>query len=69
MTIEMTFQVDVYEDLPGACAALISNMDDRNDTTVVFRNTTYDLPAWSVSILPDCKNVVFNTAKVSSLST
>ncbi|GLU10047.1 hypothetical protein SLE2022_268750 [Rubroshorea leprosula] len=25
----------------------------------------YDLPAWSISILPDCKNVVFNTATVS----
>lgn len=32
---------------------------------VVFRNVSYFLPAWSVSILPDCKNVAFNTAKVS----
>ncbi|XP_051136583.1 beta-galactosidase 10 [Andrographis paniculata] len=61
-------EVDVYEDSSGACAAFISNMDDKNDKTVVFRNTSYFLPAWSVSILPDCKNVVFNTAKVSSQS-
>ncbi|WVZ13433.1 hypothetical protein V8G54_010999 [Vigna mungo] len=40
--------------------------DDKNDRTVEFRNTSYRLPAWSVSILPDCKNVVFNTAKVNS---
>lgn len=24
----------------------------------------YDLPPWSVSILPDCRNVVFNTVKI-----
>lgn len=39
-------------------------MDDKEDKIVVFRNVSYHLPAWSVSILPDCKNVVFNTAKV-----
>ncbi|KAL0441221.1 UNVERIFIED_CONTAM: Beta-galactosidase 10 [Sesamum radiatum] len=59
-------EADVYEDSSGACAAFIANMDDKNDKTVVFRNTSYYLPAWSVSILPDCKNVVFNTAKVGS---
>ncbi|KAL3835327.1 hypothetical protein ACJIZ3_010063 [Penstemon smallii] len=59
-------EADVYEDPTGACTAFISNMDDKNDKTVVFRNTSYYLPAWSVSILPDCKNVVFNTAKVGS---
>ncbi|KAK6123636.1 hypothetical protein DH2020_042617 [Rehmannia glutinosa] len=59
-------EADVYEESSGACAAFISNMDDKNNKTVVFRNTSYYLPAWSVSILPDCKNVVFNTAKVTS---
>lgn len=43
-------------------------MDDKNDKTVVFRNTSFYLPAWSVSILPDCKNVAFNTAKVNYLN-
>ncbi|PIN09370.1 Beta-galactosidase [Handroanthus impetiginosus] len=59
-------EADFYEDSSGACAAFISNMDEKNDKMVVFRNTSYFLPAWSVSILPDCKNVVFNTAKVGS---
>ncbi|KOM41238.1 hypothetical protein LR48_Vigan04g143600 [Vigna angularis] len=59
-------EADVYTDSSGACAAFISNSDDKNDRTVEFRNTSYSLPAWSVSILPDCKNVVFNTAKVNS---
>ncbi|KAI5674488.1 hypothetical protein M9H77_14852 [Catharanthus roseus] len=59
-------EVDVYEDNSGVCAAFIANMDDKNDKVVEFRNISYHLPAWSVSILPDCKNVVFNTAKVGS---
>ncbi|KAG8388475.1 hypothetical protein BUALT_Bualt02G0129600 [Buddleja alternifolia] len=59
-------EVDVYEDSLGGCAAFISNMDDKNDKVVEFRNTSFHVPAWSVSILPDCKNVAFNTAKVSS---
>ncbi|XP_047978303.1 beta-galactosidase 10 [Salvia hispanica] len=59
-------EVDVYEESSGACSAIISNTDDKNGATVVFKNTTYHLPAWSVSILPDCKNEVFNTAKVGS---
>ncbi|KAL5570284.1 hypothetical protein UlMin_026859, partial [Ulmus minor] len=33
---------------------------------VFFNNLHYDLPAWSVSILPDCRNVVFNTARVGT---
>ena len=62
----LNFQADVYTDSSGACAAFISNEDDKNDKTIEFRNVSYHLPAWSVSILPDCKNVVFNTAKVTS---
>ncbi|GLJ18791.1 hypothetical protein SUGI_0335500 [Cryptomeria japonica] len=30
-----------------------------------FNGKSYYLPALSVSILPDCKHVVFNTAKIS----
>ncbi|KAM0869002.1 hypothetical protein ACQ4PT_040960 [Festuca glaucescens] len=57
---------DVYTDHSGGCAAFLANIDSENDKVVTFRNIQYDLPAWSVSILPDCKNVVFNTAKVRS---
>ncbi|KAK7282252.1 hypothetical protein RIF29_10887 [Crotalaria pallida] len=59
-------EADVYTDSSGACAAFISNVDDKNDKTVEFRNASYHVPAWSVSILPDCNNVSFNTAKVTS---
>ncbi|KAL9268149.1 Beta-galactosidase 3-like protein [Drosera capensis] len=57
-------EADVYDNGSGACAAFLANKDDKNEAVVVFRNISYNLPAWSVSILPDCKNVVFNTAKV-----
>ncbi|KAJ0094199.1 hypothetical protein Patl1_15485 [Pistacia atlantica] len=59
-------EADVYTDSSGACAAFLSNMDNKTDMIVEFRNASYHLPAWSVSILPDCKNVVFNSAKVTS---
>ncbi|XP_062094065.1 beta-galactosidase 10 [Humulus lupulus] len=61
-----SLEADVFTDSSGACAAFLANVDDKNDRTVVFRNSSYHLPAWSVSILPDCKNVVFNTAKVGT---
>lgn len=63
--ITTSLQADVYDDGSGACAAFLANMDDKTDKNAVFRNVSYHLPAWSVSILPDCKNVVFNTAKVN----
>ncbi|KAH9717188.1 Beta-galactosidase 10 [Citrus sinensis] len=42
------YMADVYADSSGACAAFLANMDDKNDKTVVFRNVSYHLPAWSV---------------------
>ncbi|KAH9300796.1 hypothetical protein KI387_012379, partial [Taxus chinensis] len=50
----------------GACVAFLSNAHPRKDATVQFNGKSYYLPAWSVSILPDCENVVFNTARVST---
>ncbi|XP_071685526.1 beta-galactosidase 3-like [Rutidosis leptorrhynchoides] len=48
----------------GHCAAFLSNFETNTAVRVVFNNQHYKLPPWSISILPDCKNVVFNTAKV-----
>ena len=47
-----------------SCSAFLANIDERNAASVKFNGRTYNLPPWSVSILPDCQNVVFNTAKV-----
>ncbi|PQQ04921.1 beta-galactosidase 8 [Prunus yedoensis var. nudiflora] len=50
----------------SVCAAFLANYDTKSDATVTFNGNSYHLPAWSVSILPDCKNVVLNTAKINS---
>ncbi|KAK7411940.1 hypothetical protein VNO78_03385 [Psophocarpus tetragonolobus] len=49
---------------PSACAAFIANYDTKSSAKAKFWNGQYDLPPWSISILPDCKTEVFNTAKV-----
>ncbi|KAK7839755.1 beta-galactosidase 15 [Quercus suber] len=36
------------------------------DTTINFQNTMYTIPAWSVTILPDCSTEVYNTARVNT---
>ncbi|ESW26654.1 hypothetical protein PHAVU_003G137000 [Phaseolus vulgaris] len=52
----------------GACAAFLANYDTKSSATVTFENGQYDLPPWSISILPDCKTEVFNTARVGAQS-
>ncbi|KAG5119775.1 hypothetical protein JHK82_034195 [Glycine max] len=47
----------------SVCAAFLANVGTKSDVTVNFSGNSYHLPAWSVSILPDCKSVVLNTAK------
>ncbi|KAK2399351.1 beta-galactosidase [Trifolium repens] len=45
------------------CSAFLANTGT-SDATVTFNGNSYHLPGWSVSILPDCKNVLLNTAKL-----
>ncbi|CAO2814443.1 unnamed protein product [Amaranthus hypochondriacus] len=52
----------------SVCAAFLANVDTKSDATVKFNGNSYQLPAWSVSILPDCKNVVLNTARINSMA-
>ncbi|KAJ6360627.1 hypothetical protein OIU77_004609 [Salix suchowensis] len=59
-------QAYIFNAVSGECAAFLINNDTINAVSVPFRNASYDLPPMSISILPDCKNVAFNTAKVSS---
>lgn len=51
------------------CVAFLANLDSTSDANVTFNGNSYNLPAWSVSILPDCKNVVYNTAKINAAAT
>nr|GMD77826.1 beta-galactosidase 16-like [Ipomoea batatas] len=59
-------QAYVFHGDSGACAAFLINNDAKQSATVQFQNSSYELPPKSISILPDCKTVVFNTAKASS---
>ncbi|NP_001289260.1 beta-galactosidase precursor [Pyrus x bretschneideri] len=49
----------------SGCAAFLANHDTKYSVRVSFGHGQYDLPPWSISILPDCKTAVFNTAKVA----
>ncbi|XP_058088945.1 beta-galactosidase 13-like [Magnolia sinica] len=57
----------VYEK-PGTsvCAAFLTNNDTRVAATATFRGVEFYLPSRSISILPDCKTIVFNTQRVTS---
>lgn len=57
----------MYSTESGDCSAFLSNYDSKSAATVLFNNMHYNLPPWSVSILPDCRNAVFNTAKVRKM--
>lgn len=57
-------QAHVFSAGKGSCVAFLSNYHVNAPAKVVFNKRHYDLPAWSISILPDCSNVVFNTATV-----
>ncbi|GMY06730.1 beta-galactosidase 16-like [Fagus crenata] len=48
------------------CTAFLVNYEKR-DVKVHFQNVAYELPRKSVSILPDCKVIVFNIAKVKGI--
>ncbi|KAK9102398.1 hypothetical protein Sjap_019652 [Stephania japonica] len=49
----------------GTFSCFISNANTTADATVELQGKTFTVPAWSVSILPDCKNDVYNTAKIN----
>ncbi|PON52017.1 Glycoside hydrolase [Parasponia andersonii] len=59
------FQAHVFSG-SRRCAAFLSNYNPSSPARVFFNNLHYDLPPWSISILPDCKNAVFNTARVGA---
>lgn len=52
----------------GGCAAFLSNYGPTYSVRVTFQKMQYDLPPWSISILPDCRTAVYNTARISSQS-
>lgn len=61
-------EAHVFKSKSGACSAFLANYNSRSFAKVSFGNLHYNLPPWSISILPDCKNTVYNTARVGAQS-
>ncbi|KAM2711110.1 hypothetical protein EV1_031262 [Malus domestica] len=60
-------EVHFYETAAtNICAAFLTNNNFQTEATVTWRGVDYYLPPRSISILPDCKTVVFNTQRVVS---
>ncbi|KAK9064472.1 hypothetical protein SSX86_015854 [Deinandra increscens subsp. villosa] len=65
--INQFVQIVTYEKPESKlCAAFLSNKHKKVHRTVDFRGKQYFLSRRSVIILPDCKNVVFNTELITS---
>ncbi|PIN19160.1 Beta-galactosidase [Handroanthus impetiginosus] len=63
--ISEDLEITTYEKAgTNICAAFLANNDTREDATINFRGVDYYLPPKSISILPDCKTVVYNTQTV-----
>ncbi|KAI3714480.1 hypothetical protein L6452_21434 [Arctium lappa] len=60
-----SISVTVYK-TSDESGCFLSNTNTTADAMVNFQGALYDVPAWSVSILPDCKNEAYNTAKVNT---
>ncbi|XP_039014932.1 beta-galactosidase 13-like [Hibiscus syriacus] len=53
---------------PGTqvCAAFLANNNTHQPLTINFKGQQYLLPPRSISLLPDCKTVVFNTNQITA---
>ncbi|XP_022888073.1 beta-galactosidase 15-like [Olea europaea var. sylvestris] len=52
--------------LDNTSSCFFGNANETSDATVNYQGVDYNVPAWSVSILPDCKTEVYNTAKLNT---
>ncbi|AQK58987.1 Beta-galactosidase 11 [Zea mays] len=61
------FEARVFE-IPEqkVCVAFLSNHNTKDDVTLTFRGQSYFVPRHSISILADCKTVVFGTQHVNA---
>ncbi|WOK95772.1 beta-galactosidase 2 isoform X1 [Canna indica] len=56
----------VFRSSSGDCAAFLANYDTASYARVAFNGLHYGLPPWSISILPDCKTTIYNTARIGA---
>uniref|UniRef100_A0A9I9CPE9 Beta-galactosidase n=1 Tax=Cucumis melo TaxID=3656 RepID=A0A9I9CPE9_CUCME len=52
----------------GKSSCFFGNAENSN-REITFRKRNYTVPGWSVTVLPDCKTEVYNTAKVNTQTT
>ncbi|XP_022947661.1 beta-galactosidase 3-like [Cucurbita moschata] len=64
MTLGTYQKAKVFSSSSGDCAAFLSNYHWTSSARVTFNGRNYILPPWSISILPGCKSVIYNTAQV-----
>ncbi|KAF8054086.1 hypothetical protein N665_1351s0002 [Sinapis alba] len=55
----------IYKTEEGS-SCFFGNGNETSDATISFQGKSYVVPAWSVSILPDCKNEAYNSAKITT---
>ncbi|KAG4113000.1 hypothetical protein ERO13_D13G196310v2 [Gossypium hirsutum] len=48
-------------------SCFLSNINTKTDVNVNFGDINYSVPAWSISILPNCREEAYNTAKVNPI--
>ncbi|OWM80414.1 hypothetical protein CDL15_Pgr019694 [Punica granatum] len=68
-TIKISDELEIrYYEVPGTktCSAFLTNNNTKIPQEIEFRGEKYFLPPRSISILPDCKTVVFNTDTIVS---
>ncbi|CAH9077021.1 unnamed protein product [Cuscuta europaea] len=63
--LDNSLQITVYA-LNDTSTCFLSNGNETSDAIINHQGVDYEIPAWSVSILPDCKIEAFNTAKVNT---
>ncbi|XP_074294925.1 beta-galactosidase-like [Silene latifolia] len=61
-------EAHVFKSQSGSCAAFLANYNPSSYAKVSYGNNHYNLPPWSISILPDCKHTVYNTARLGAQS-
>ncbi|CAI8616832.1 unnamed protein product [Vicia faba] len=65
--ISQYHEIIVYEKKESNfCAAFITNNHTKNPKVIEFRGSSYYMPPRSISILPDCRTVVFNTQNIAA---
>ncbi|KAH0926588.1 hypothetical protein HID58_018844 [Brassica napus] len=55
----------IYTTQEGS-SCFFGNGNENSDAAISFRGESYVVPAWSVTILPDCKTEAYNTAKITT---